>query len=148
MEKIFSIPQSFWPKVHLLSSMYINQTVCTYVPTNVPLSLANCRTNLHQILHRPSHQLREGSLHRRENFVQRKMSRWVPLYCLVNFPDSDGARCWLVYYKITLLWMPLKHTKITNTQRGIFKPFILGSKFNYLFDTLKMLNLFYQEFHK
>jgi len=30
--------------------------------------------------------------HGRENFVQRKMPRWVPLCCLVNFPDSAGAR--------------------------------------------------------
>jgi len=31
--------------------------VCTYVPFSRP----NRRTNLHQILHRPPHQLREGS---------------------------------------------------------------------------------------
>jgi len=30
--------------------------------------------------------------HGRENFVKRKMSRWVPLYCLVDFPGSAGAQ--------------------------------------------------------
>jgi len=30
-------------------SVYIKQTVCTYLCTCVPLSLANCRTNLRQI---------------------------------------------------------------------------------------------------
>jgi len=37
--------------------VYIRETVCI----NVPFSRPNRRTNLHQILHRPSHQLRENS---------------------------------------------------------------------------------------
>jgi len=45
-------------------SLYIKETICTYVPTFVPLSQANRQTNLHQILHRPPHQLREGSYHK------------------------------------------------------------------------------------
>jgi len=42
-------------------SIYIKVTVCNYVPTYVPLSQENRRTNLHQILHRPPHQPRDGS---------------------------------------------------------------------------------------
>jgi len=40
-----------------LASLYIKQTVYTYVP----LSQLNRQTNLRQILYRPPHQLREGS---------------------------------------------------------------------------------------
>jgi len=38
-------------------SIYVKGTVCTYVPFSRP----NRRTNLHQILHKPLRQLREGS---------------------------------------------------------------------------------------
>jgi len=52
--KIF--PKIIHPGMKLLS-IYIR--VCTYAP----LSRPNCRTNLHQILYRPPHQLREGSFY-------------------------------------------------------------------------------------
>jgi len=42
---------------YLYLSIYIKVTVCTCVPFSRP----NRRSNLHQILHRPPHQLREGS---------------------------------------------------------------------------------------
>jgi len=41
---------------------YIKVTVCTYVPFSHP---KRC-TNLQQILHRPPHQLREGSKHKHD----------------------------------------------------------------------------------
>jgi len=60
-----------------IQKSYINikVTVCTYWQLlfridysfslyknfNVPFSRPNCQTNLHQILHRPPHQLGEGS---------------------------------------------------------------------------------------
>jgi len=53
--------QSFFFFYLLYLSIYIKD--CSYVPI-VPLSQANCRTNLHQILHRPPHQLGEGSKHK------------------------------------------------------------------------------------
>jgi len=43
-------------------SIYIKVTVCTYVPFSCP----NRRTNLHQILSRPPHQLREGSYYKHD----------------------------------------------------------------------------------
>jgi len=52
-----------WPSImaskidYTPSSIYIKQTVCTYVP----LSRPNRPTNIHQILHRPPHQPRDGS---------------------------------------------------------------------------------------
>jgi len=48
-------------KYSKVQSIYIKVTVCNYVPTYVPFSRANRWTNLHQILHKPPHQLREGS---------------------------------------------------------------------------------------
>jgi len=47
-------------------SLYIKVTVCTYVPSYVTFSHANCWTNLRQILYGPPPQLREGSLHMSE----------------------------------------------------------------------------------
>jgi len=47
-----------WIHISLLSYFSLYKTDCLFY---VPLSCANCRTNLHQILHRPPHQLRECS---------------------------------------------------------------------------------------
>jgi len=53
-----------WNSFYIVS-LYIKQTVCTYVPFSR-------QTNLHQILHRPTDQLREGSyLINLENFTQK-----------------------------------------------------------------------------
>jgi len=49
-------------KQNYLSSMYIKVTVCTYIPTCVPFSRSNRQTNLHQILHRPPHQVLNTSM--------------------------------------------------------------------------------------
>jgi len=49
-----------------ISSLYIKVPVCTYLCTYVPFSRPNRQTNLHQILHRPPHQLREGSKHKQD----------------------------------------------------------------------------------
>jgi len=46
---------------HIYLSIYIKQTVCTYLCTCFPFSTVNCQTNLHQILHRPPHQLGEDT---------------------------------------------------------------------------------------
>jgi len=57
--KIISV-ERHWHNQSVLS-VNIKQTDFTYLCTCASLSRANRQTNLHQILYRPSHQLREGS---------------------------------------------------------------------------------------
>jgi len=63
----YLINNGIWVNCHFIQplSIYIKKDcLYVYVFTCVPLSWANRRTNLHQILCRPLHQLREGSKHK------------------------------------------------------------------------------------
>jgi len=103
--------------MNLLSSIYIRQTNCIYVLTDVPLSCANRLTNLHQILHRPPRQLREGSQHKfdpvnltpgypklqnlnrslEKNFALKKCpDGWSDL--IKFFPSSAGPKLAIITY--------------------------------------------------
>jgi len=73
-------------------SIYKKETVCTFVP----LSLANCRTNLHQILPRPPHQLREGSFYKSDPETQPPSPGYLKLQNLSRPQEKKLCYGWYI----------------------------------------------------
>jgi len=70
----------------------MKETIYTYVP----LSRANRRANLHQILHRPHHQLREGSYYKHDP-ANPIPGPWVPQTPKPKWVTGEKALCNIKY---------------------------------------------------